>query len=147
MQKEKKDKHFVKKPSFKGGTKALRQFVKQELKYPQQAVEAKVEGTVSLSYTINYKGKVVAAKVISGLGYGCDEEAERIVRLLQFEVPKTRKLRVQFHKTIQIHFRLPKKRSSPAPAVQYTITPAAAAPKKSPENKDGYSYTIQWGDS
>jgi TonB family protein len=147
MQKEKKDKHFVKKPTYKGGTKALKQFVKQELKYPAKALAAKVEGTVSLSYTIDYKGKVVAVKVVSGLGYGCNEEAERIVRMLKFEVPKTRKLRVQFHKTIQIHFRLPKKKPSPSATIQYTVTSSSTTPEEQPKDNGGYSYTIQWGDS
>lgn len=107
MQREKKDKHFIKKPYYEGGLNAMRQFITSKLSYPEEALEKKIEGTVHVRYTIDRAGQVIAAKVIAGIGYGCDEEAIRVVRLLQFVAPRNLVQNIKFHKTIQIHFRLP----------------------------------------
>lgn len=148
MQKEKKDKHFIKKPIYPGGKKALQLFITQNLKYPPEALTEKIEGTVVLKYTVNHQGKVIDTKVISSLGYGCDEEAERVVTMLKFEVPSNRGVKVLHHLNIQIHFRLPKQKSKPKQQsnttqkynYQYTTTTSADSkekPKSSP-----YTYTI-----
>lgn len=148
MHKERKSKHFIKNPFYEGGLKSMREFIGQNKKYPKEALEEKIEGTVFLKYTINYKGKVIGTKVVKSLGYGCDEEAQRVVKLLKFEAPKNRGIKVKFFKNIQIHFRLPKKKEKPAPQVQsqagfsYTITPSKKE-KNSPEKKQGGGYSIQ----
>lgn len=147
----KKDKNFIKKPIYEGGPRALRAFIGQNLRYPEEALKAKVEGTVVLKYSIDHKGGVVDTKVISGLGYGCDEEAGRLARLLKFEVPKTRGVKVLFHKDIKIHFRLPKQKASPskeaAPVVAYSYS-YTEKKKRGPADKPdsgkggGYTYTV-----
>ena len=155
MQKERKDKHFIKKPIYPGGLKAMRELIKKELKYPKEALEAKIEGSVYLRYYIDHKGKVTSSKVLSSLGHGCDEEAQRIVKKFKFEVPKgPRKLRVKFHKSIRIHFRLPKeqpKKVNPTPKksstkITYTIQPSSKKiSKPTPEKKsNSYTYTIKF---
>ena len=53
---------------------------------------------------LNYKGDVIATKVISGLNPECDEAAQNVVKKLKFEVGSYRNIKVQFHKTIRIHF-------------------------------------------
>jgi protein TonB len=148
MQREKKDKHFIKKPVYPGGPKALRQFIAQNLQYPKEALKAKVEGTVVLKYSINHEGKVTEAQVVSGIGQGCDEEAVRVTKLLKFEVPKLpgKKTKVVFHNTIKVHFRLPKPETQPT-AVQYQYTPSAKAEPAKPAAPSGggsYSYTIEF---
>ena len=151
MHKEKKEKHFLKKPLYEGGVKAMKAFVKENLKYPQKAFDKKVEGSVNLRYSIDYKGKVTQVKVVSGIGSGCDKEAIRIVKMFEFEVPKTWKAKVLFHKKISIHFRLPKQIDKPkqiVSQVQYSITPNIKKQEKIPKEKQkkstnsGYSYTI-----
>lgn len=151
MAKEKKDKNFIKKPIYEGGPRALKAFIGQNLRYPEEALKAKVEGTVVLKYSIDHRGNVVDTKVISGLGYGCDEEAGRLARLLKFEVPKTRGVKVLFHKDIKIHFRLPKQKASsgkeavPAVAYSYSYTEKKAEDsggKPGSGKGGGYTYTI-----
>ena len=107
MKKERKDKHFVKSPYFEGGRAAMDKYVKKELRYPKEALEKKVEGRVSLQYTVDYTGKVINARVISGLGNGCDEEALRIVKSLPFKVPEQGKVKSKYSRKVHIHFRLP----------------------------------------
>ncbi|MCB0617347.1 MAG: energy transducer TonB [Saprospiraceae bacterium] len=135
MQREKKGKNFIRRPAYPGGTQAMRQFVRQQLRYPPEALAERIEGTVQVSYTIDYRGRVVETRVITGLGYGCDEEAERIVRLLRFDVPKNRKLRVRFHKKIHIHFRLPRAKRPDPPQIQYQYQSSTS---------QAYNYTLSW---
>lgn len=153
MQKEKKDKHFIQKPSYEGGPKAMRAFIGNNLRYPKEAIKNKIEGTVSLNFTINYLGKVTEVKIISGLGHGCDEEAIRVVKLLKFKVAKTRKMKVKFHKNLNIHFRKPKQAAKPAPKreappqVNYTYVSSQAkqaTEDKSAKKKGGYTITIDY---
>jgi len=160
MQKEKKDKHFIKKPIYEGGPKALKQFISKNLQYPKEALEAKIEGSVSLKYSINNKGKVIKSRIISGLSHGCNEEAERLVHSLKFTVPKNRGVRAIFHKNLTIHFRLPKQKTvelsqpkqpiatpSQNMQIQYvtTTTQSKKEEKKQQDDTDnGYSYTINW---
>ena len=142
MKKESKDKHFIKKPIYEGGLTALKLFIKNNLKYPEEAKLHKVEGTVVVKYTVNYKGEVIEARALKGPGYGCNEEAVRLSRLLKFKIPKTRKIKIQFHKSIQIHFRLPKDKPKPSSReVQYTYTPSAKEDKKETHS---YSITVNF---
>jgi TonB family protein len=144
MQKEKKDKHFLHKPIYEGGPKAMKAFVKENLRYPKAAFDARIEGSVKVKYSIDFKGNVVKTKIISSLGHGCDEEAARIVKMLKFEVPKNRKMKVLFHKNITIHFRLPKKVEKQPTTIQYNITKAKKKQEEPPKKSgSGYSYTIE----
>jgi len=117
----------------------MRKFIRENLIYPEAALEKNIEGFVHCKYQINYKGKVIAVKVIAGLGHGCDEEASRIVSLFKFTVPKTpRKLKVKFLKTIRINFKLPRKKEKlPAKTSSMTVSYTITHQKKEP-----YSYSI-----
>lgn len=142
MKKELKDKHFIRKPVYPGGTKAMQEFLKMNKKYPAKAQELKTEGTVTIRYTINYQGNVIHTNVVAGVGSGCDEEAQRIVSLLKFNVPKTRKMKVQYHKTIHIHFRLPEVVST-VQEYRYNITESPANAKLQ-KIKSSYYYLVEW---
>jgi len=143
--KERRDDSFIKKPVYPGGPTAYRKFIKENLKYPIAAKTNKIEGTVFVKYSINHNGKVSEAKVIKGIGHGCDEEAIRIIKLLKFEIPKgPRKLRVLFHQKTQITFRLPKeKKVTPQKIVySYQYLPATKKTEKQPPKKRSYTFTI-----
>ncbi len=141
MYKKAKDKDFIKHPVYKGGPKAMQAFISGHLQYPHDALQAKIEGSVSVSFDITHEGLVTDARVISGLGHGCDEEAIRLVKLLKFDVSRTRGLKVLFHKTIQIHFRLPKAPNETG--LQYIITQASKEKVKTEDKPTTTgSYTI-----
>lgn len=91
-------------------------FVKQHLKYPEDAIKNKTEGLVIVIADVDISGKVIDTKIKHGIGHGCDEEARRVVSLMKFESIRLRGLRAVYHKTINIQFRLPK----PKP-VQFSI--------------------------
>ena len=132
-------KKFLPTLTYEGGDKKLFQFITNHLKYPPEAIENKIEGTVIVKYEINYKGHITQTKVISGIGYGCDEEAERVVRLLEFKVSKSRDLKFKFYKTIQIHFKLPNTPIEQSIQTTYTYT---IEPSKTTNEPPSYHYTI-----
>lgn len=61
--------------SFPGGTDAYYEFLKTHLKYPREALDKGVEGSVFLSFVVNTDGSLEDIKVIRGIGSGCDEAA------------------------------------------------------------------------
>ncbi len=136
---KRKDKDFLRKPYYEGGLTALRQFIRKNMKYPADALKNKIEGHVHLKYAVNHKGLVIKAKVVAGIGHGCNEEAVRLVKLLKFKVERVRKMRVTYNKTIRIYFKLPKPNEKSAGKVSYTIKKKEATSK--PKEKS-YSYTI-----
>ena len=67
-------------PQFPGGGEAaLIKYLQANIKYPPIARENGITGTVYVNFIIDKEGKVSQAKVLRGIGGGCDEEALRIV--------------------------------------------------------------------
>lgn len=66
-------------PEFPGGMAALLDFMKRNLHYPVAAREDGIEGKVIVSFVVNAKGGIEGAKVVRGIGGGCDKEALRVV--------------------------------------------------------------------
>lgn len=125
----------------------MRQFIRENLKYPKEALEKSIEGDVVVKYKVNNKGDVFDAVVEHGIGYGCDEEALRLVGLLEYEGVKNRGVRVTSNSRMKIPFRLPKKTKAPKMKMIYTEKPKAPKPsgESKPEEKkpQSYTYTIK----
>jgi len=102
-----KNKKFINKAQYPGGKTALIEFIKENLVYPQQALKKRIEGKVLIKYEVNEKGIVHNIKIVNGLGYGCDEEAMRLVQLLRYPEVKNRGLKVNTKFKISIQFQLP----------------------------------------
>jgi TonB family protein len=139
MKKERKPESFITQPNYPGGKKALDEFLRQNLRYPQEALDHKVEGTVSVDFDLDVFGDVSEVRIRHGLGYGCDEEAKRLVKLLKYEKKKYKGLRVVFHQTLNIHFQLT---TNPLPSHNLNYH-YKEKPKE--ENSTSYSYNINIG--
>lgn len=66
-------------PEPDGGYDQFYKTVSKHLKYPRQAIRAGVEGRVFVQFTIRKDGTVTDVKLLKGIGYGCDEEAVRVM--------------------------------------------------------------------
>jgi len=102
-----KQSNFIQKHEYPGGNSELRKFINLHLRYPKEALINRIEGVVYLSYFINQKAKIIDIKVLKSLGYGCDEEAARLVSLLKYPTPKNRGVKLQTKKRLKIAFKLP----------------------------------------
>lgn len=132
-------KRFLNLPKYIGGSEAFRKFITENLRYPQAALEAKTEGSVIVEYDISDDGSVINPHVLKGLGYGCDEEAMRVIGLLKYEKVKNRGVRVRMTTKTTLHFRLPQ--------TGFTISYSSSEnnePKQKDKGSVTYEYTVRF---
>jgi periplasmic protein TonB len=67
-------------PEFTGGAKAWSKYMERNLRYPYQAQEESIQGKVFVSFVVERDGSVTDVKVLRGLGFGCDEEAIKVIK-------------------------------------------------------------------
>ncbi len=67
-------------PEYPGGLEALRTFLGKNLNYPRSAASAGVSGRVYVSFVVNTDGSLTDLQVLKGIGFGCDEEAVRVMQ-------------------------------------------------------------------
>jgi TonB family protein len=89
-------------PEFPGGESALRDFVGNNLRYPSEARNKRIQGTVLVLFYVNEKGEVINPVVKHSVDPLLDSEALRVVKLL----PKF-KPAVQYGKPVQSFLVLP----------------------------------------
>lgn len=80
--------------------------IQQNIRYPEMARRAGIEGRVYVQFIVNERGEVEDPRVIRGIGGGADEEALRAVREAKFRpgMQRGRPVRVQY--SLPVVFRL-----------------------------------------
>ncbi|MBL7870142.1 MAG: TonB family protein [Cyclobacteriaceae bacterium] len=63
-----------------GGRRAYDKYLKNSLQYPQQALDNKIKGRVTIQFTVETDGSLSDFTIFRGLGYGCDEEVIRLIK-------------------------------------------------------------------
>lgn len=63
-----------------GGRNAFEKYLEEKMNYPELALENKVEGRVTVQFTVDANGQLGEFKVIKGIGYGCDDEVIRLIK-------------------------------------------------------------------
>jgi Ca-activated chloride channel homolog len=71
-----------KSPEFPGGTEALNNFIRKNLKYPEELKESGISGMVIVSFTIDTDGSIKDIKILRGLDPLLNQEAIRVIKLL-----------------------------------------------------------------
>ena len=74
-------------PTYPGGVAAYREYIRQNAHYPDKAKEAGHAGSVFVGFLVDEQGRIIDAQVLKGIGYGLDEEALRLVRLMPWWTP------------------------------------------------------------
>ena len=69
-------------PTFPGGQDALLAFFATNVKYPEIARRAGVEGKVFVQFVVGKDGNVTQSSIAKGIGAGCDEEAIRVTKMM-----------------------------------------------------------------
>lgn len=90
-------------PEFVGGLEGLRNFLIKNLKYPPMAQRSNIQGKVFMSFTVEPDGSLSNITVERGIGFGCDEEASRVLKLMPKWKPgkqSGRAVRVKFNMPI-----------------------------------------------
>lgn len=92
----------------------LEKWVYQYLKYPREAVEKGIQGTVHVNFIIDKDGKVTDVKVARSVDPLLDEEAVRVVSASpKWRPGRLRGQKVRTSMTIPVEFRLEKKSVRP----------------------------------
>ncbi len=89
-------------PELIGGIEELQ----KEIKYPEMARQAGVNGRVFVQFIVDEVGNVTNPVVLRGIGGGCDEEALRVVKKARFKPGKQRGKAVKVRYVIPIVFKL-----------------------------------------
>ncbi len=118
------------------------QFIHSELKYPPEAESKNIEGMVVVTISIDMDGKVYESKIKKSVGFGCDEEALRLVKLLKFQSVKLRNMKATFQKTININFNLRDKKVKVG-GVKYNYTEKNQSPKTDTKPQSSEVFTIK----
>jgi TonB family protein len=91
-----------------GGIRAYDKYLKNSLRYPQEALDNKVKGRVTLTFTVNTDGSLDDFNVLKGLGFGCDEEVIRLVKSGPKWSPTTEdNVAVESEVRVRVKFSLP----------------------------------------
>jgi TonB family protein len=67
-------------PQFPGGESARINYLMRNIQYPKLAKEKGIQGSVYVSFIVLSDGNITDAKILRGIGGGCDEEALRVVK-------------------------------------------------------------------
>lgn len=89
-------------PQFPGGQEALYKWLKENIKYPEQAKENGIEGKVYVTFVIEKDGSITNAKLLRDIGGGCGAEAVRAVKTMPRWIPAK-----QRGETVRLQFNLP----------------------------------------
>jgi TonB family protein len=99
-------------PEYPGGIQALFAYIKSNKIYPPAAITAGIEGTVTVGFTVEVDGSITNIAVKRSLpngGYGCNEEAIRLVKGMPKWTPgmyySTGQL-IRVNQTLPVRFRL-----------------------------------------
>lgn len=81
--------------------------IQKNLKYPEIARKAGIEGTVFVEAVIDEVGNVVSTRIVKSLGHsGCDEAAVEAIRKVKWKPAKQRDKSVKVRISIPVKFRL-----------------------------------------
>ncbi len=89
-------------PSFPGGMGELMKYLQKNIKFPNLAKEAGIQGRVFVSFVIEKDGSVTDVTILRGIGGGCDEEAIRVVEKMPNWIPGQ-----QRNVPVRVSFNLP----------------------------------------
>ena len=94
-------------PVFKGGPGNLEKFIRENMKYPLEAVQKGVQGKVLMNFVIEKDGTVSQVDIVNGID-GLNEEATRLINLTSGHwIPaKNNGEPVRFKKIFPISFKI-----------------------------------------
>lgn len=95
-------------PKFPGGTSQLMSFMRNNIRYPVDAIKEGIEGRVILTFTVEKDGTLTDIKVAKSVSPSLDKESVRIVKSMPKWIPgKQNGTKVRVKYTLPISFPCP----------------------------------------
>lgn len=91
-----------------GGMQALMQYLNENIRYPEAAIKAGVQGRVTLQFIVDKDGSIDDVKILRSVNPDLDAEAIRVIKMMPRWEPGTHKgkpVRVKY--TVPVMFRIP----------------------------------------
>jgi len=89
-------------PEFPGGEDELIRYLSEHIQYPERAREQGAQGKVVVGFVVNKDGLIDELKLKRGIGFGCDDEAMRVIR----SMPKWKPAKMN-GRPVSVYFDLP----------------------------------------
>jgi protein TonB len=89
-------------PAPVGGFEAIM----KKINYPEMAQKTRTEGKVYILIYVNESGDVDDVKVVKGIGMGCDDEAQRVVKKAKFTPAMDKGVPVKAKFSLALTFKL-----------------------------------------
>jgi TonB family protein len=74
-------------PTYRGGRPAWEQYLRQNLRFPEEARRTGVKGSVYVGFTVGEDGSILNPQVLRGIRPDCDREALRLIAEMPNWVP------------------------------------------------------------
>lgn len=91
-------------PEYPGGKNAMYKFMGENIKYPENAKEEGISGTVFITFVVEKDGRVNDVKLLRGVDESLDKEAMRVIKMMPNWKPGK-----QSGKTVRVQYNLPVK--------------------------------------
>lgn len=96
-------------PEYIGGQNEMFRYIKENLKYPEEALEEEREAKVYVKFVVDENGIITNVSSVRPAGYGFDEEAIKVVEAMpEWKPGKQNGKAVKVHFQIPIYFSIPK---------------------------------------
>lgn len=117
-------------PEYPGGMSEFMKFIAQNIKYPADALQAKLQGRVIARFVVREDGSVSDIEILRSISPSLDAEAIRVLKLMPKWKPGTQRGKaVAVKYTVPVTFRLEKPQTdTAAPAAQTDNVQKDAAP-------------------
>lgn len=89
-----------------GGYELFYAQLSKKLNYPKQAIRNNIDGKVYVEFVVESTGRINQLKILKGIGAGCDEEAMRVLSLINWEPGRQRGIPVNVRMVMPVIFRV-----------------------------------------
>lgn len=95
-------------PQYPGGMDALKQYLKDNVQYPDAAIKEHIQGSVLIGFVVTENGNVSNVEVLKGLSPEINYEAIRVIRTMPKWIPGTKDGKnISLKYKVPITFRVP----------------------------------------
>lgn len=91
---------------FEKETNNISQFIRKNLKYPQNTLKLNLKGTVKFRFIVEPTGRITNIKLLNGLGGGATAETERLLKLLTWQPGEKDGVKVRCFKEFEVNYHL-----------------------------------------
>lgn len=133
-------------PEFPGGTAALNEYLKNNIRYPENCKRENIQGRVLVQFVVEADGKITSAQIVKSVNFSLDAEALRVISSMPIWTPGEQHgvaVRVKF--TIPVNFKLDNDIISPdgkSPNNDSQSTESSEANKQAPENGQSQPFQV-----